>query len=323
MNSESVLTQTKRYPYSPIIDRPALRFPNDARVAVIVYVNLEHFPEDRPGTPIVQQTARFTPDPLNYGWRDYGQRVGIWRIMDAMDRYGLRATACLNSDVCREYPRIIQEGTKRGWEWMGHGRNNTEILNGLAVEDERALIAETLSGIEQSTGIRPRGWLSPFITGTFDTADLLVDAGIEYLCDYSCDDQPFAMNVKHGSLLSMPYSLECNDLPSLLSFGMTAQEFGMLIRDQFDVLYQEGERIPRVLPISLHTFIAGQPFRMKYLEAAFAHLARHKNVWFATAAEVNDWYRANYLPPMSVDNGTQSASGSVSPRDRGAPNSLV
>ena len=287
-----MLTQTKRYDYTPIIDRPSFRLPNDARVAVVVYVNMEHFPEDRPGPAVVPHTAQFKPDPLNYGWRDYGQRVGIWRIMETMDRFGLRPSVCLNSDVCREYPRIIEEGAKRRWDWMGHGRNNTEIVNGMSIEQELELVSETIRSISEATGKKPKGWLSPFLTETHHTADLLAESGIEYLCDYSCDDLPFPMKVKQGSLLSMPYSVECNDLPSLLTFGMTAGDFGQLIRDQFDVLYEEGERIPRIMPIALHTFIVGQPFRMKHLAEALAHIARHEKVWFATAGEINDWYRS-------------------------------
>lgn len=291
-----MLTQTKRYDYTPIIDRPAFRLPNDARVAVVIYVNMEHFPEDRPGPSIVPQTAQFKPDPLNYGWRDYGQRVGIWRMMETMDRFGLRPSVCLNSEVCHEYPRIIEEAVKRRWDWMGHGRNNTEIVNGLSVEQEVGLVSETIRSITEATGQRPKGWLSPFLTETHHTADLLVGSGIEYLCDFSCDDLPFPMKVKQGSLLSMPYSVECNDLPSLLTFGMSAGDFGQLIRDQFDVLYEEGERIPRILPIALHTFIAGQPFRMKHIAEAFAHIAQHEKVWFATAGEINDWYRSAKFP---------------------------
>jgi peptidoglycan/xylan/chitin deacetylase (PgdA/CDA1 family) len=288
-----MLTQTKRYDFLPIIDRTPLRLPGNARVAVVVYVNIEHFPEDKSGPAILPQTAQFNPDPLNYGWRDYGQRVGIWRLMEAMDRYDLRASACLNSDVCREYPRIIEEGQKRQWEWMGHGRNNTEVLNGLSESDERKLVSETLSVIENITGAKPKGWLSPFITQTHATADILASAGIEYLCDFSCDDLPFPLKVKQGSLLAMPYSVECNDLPSLLSLGTSPEDFGQLIRDQFDVLYEEGTNVPRVLPIALHTFIIGQAFRLKHLMAAFAHITSHSDVWLATAAEINDWYRGS------------------------------
>jgi hypothetical protein len=174
---------------------------------------------------------------------------------------------------------------------MGHGRNNTEVLNGLGESDERKLVSETLSVIENITGAKPKGWLSPFITQTHATTDILADEGIEYLCDFSCDDLPFLLKVKRGSLLGMPYSVECNDLPSLLSLGTSPEDFGQLIRDQFDVLYEEGASVPRVLPIALHTFIAGQAFRLKYLRAAFAHITSHSDVWLATAAEINDWYR--------------------------------
>jgi len=286
-----MLTQTKRYDFSPIIDRPVRPFPNNERVAVVVYINVEHFPDDRPGPSILPATAQFKPDPLNYGWRDYGQRVGIWRLMEALDRYGFPASICLNSDVCREYPRIIEEGLKRKWEWMGHGRNNTEIVNGLSVAEETALIDETIEVITRATGERPKGWLSPFLTETHATPDLLAEKGIEYLCDYSSDDLPFPMKVKTGSLLSMPYSVELNDLPSVLTFGASASDFGQMVRDQFDVVYEEGARIPRVLPIVLHTFIVGQPFRMKHFADALAYIAGHKDVWLTTAGEINSWYR--------------------------------
>jgi allantoinase len=290
-----MLTQTKRYDFAPIIDRPVLPFPNNARVAVVVYINLEHFPEDRPGPSIVPQTAQLKPDPLNYGWRDYGQRVGIWRLMETLDRFGLPASVCLNSDVCREYPRVIEEVLKRKWELMGHGRNNAEIVNGLPLEEEASLIDDTIAVINQATGQKPKGWLSPFLTETHTTPDLLAERGIEYLCDYTCDDLPFEMKVKKGSLLAVPYSVECNDLPSVLTFGASAEDFGQLIRDQFDVLYEEGERIPRVLPIALHPFIVGQAFRAKYLAAAFAHMVSRKNVWVTTGGEINKWYRQTHM----------------------------
>ena len=288
-------TQIDHYEYSAIIDRAPLIFPDNARVAVVVYMNIEHFPAERPGTPIVPQTAQFTPDPLNYGWRDYGQRVGIWRLMEILDRVGMPASVCLNSDVCREYPRIIEEGKKRNWEWMGHGRNNTEILNGLSEEDEKQLIDEVVSEIEAATGSKPKGWLGPFITANPSTPETLLSAGIEYYCDYSCDDQPFPMSTQSGSLLSMPYSVECNDLPSVLSFGATAEDLGQIIRDQFDVLYAEGATNARVMPICLHTFIAGQAFRAKYIEAALQYIKSHDDVWFTTAGAINDWFRQNHL----------------------------
>jgi len=287
-----MLTQTSRYPYEPIIDRQPLAWPDGKYVAVVPYLNIEHFPEDLPGTPLVPMTQSFKPDVLNYGWRDYGQRVGIWRIMEILDRHSMRATVCLNSDVCREYPRIIEEGNLRDWEWMGHGQNNSNFLNGIEEDVERELISTVVKEIEQGTGKRPKGWLGPFLSETPRTPDLLVEAGIEYLCDFTCDDQPFALTTAKGSLLSMPYTVELNDIPAFLNRGESAASFGQSIRDQFDVLYAEGATNARVMPICLHTFLIGQPFRAKHLNEAFAYIAEHEHVWFPTAGEINDWYRA-------------------------------
>ncbi len=151
------------------------------------------------------------------------------------------------------------------------------------------------AAIESATGKAAKGWLGPYVSETYNTPDLLAEAGIEYLCDFCCDDQPFEMNVKTGSLISMPYSVECNDLPLALYFGATGRDMGQLIRDQFDVLYAEGADNARVLPICLHTFIAGQPFRWKHISKALEYIAGHRDVWHPTGGEVNDWYRANHL----------------------------
>lgn len=291
----AMLTQTRRYPYSPISHREPMRFPKGARVAVVPYLNIEHFPEDRPGTPLVAMTAQFTPDVLNYGWRDYGQRVGIWRITEILDRHGLRATVCLNSDACREYPQIIEEGVKRNWVWMGHAQNNSYFLTDMEEDRERAIITDTLETIESATGTRPKGWLSPALTETYNTPDLLAEAGVEYLCDFTCDDQPFEMNVRSGSLLSMPYSIELNDIQAFLCFGVSAEVFGQMIMDQFDVLYAEGETNARVMPIVLHTFFVGQPFRAKHLARAFEYITGHGDIWLTTGDELNDWYRSTHM----------------------------
>ena len=288
-------TQTKRYAYSPIARREKLSFPDGARVAVLPYVNIEHFPENLPGTALSPATTNFEPDVLNYAWRDYGNRIGIWRMMEGLDKFGMRATVCLNGDVGHEYPAIIEEGNARGWEWMGHGHNNAQLLPGLEEDAERSLINDVVAAIETATGSRPKGWLGPYVSETYNTPDLLAEAGIENLCDFCCDDQPFEMNVRSGSLISMPYSVECNDLPLALYFGATGEDMGQLIRDQFDVLYAEGADNARVLAICLHTFIAGQPFRWKHIAAALEYIAGHDHVWHATGGEFNDWYRANHL----------------------------
>lgn len=291
------LTQTRWYDYEPIIDRKPLKLPNGARVAVVPYINIEHFPEAIPGTALVPGTAGFTPDALNYGWRDYGNRVGLWRMMEIMDDLKMRGTVCLNSDIIREYPQIIDAGEKRSWAWIGHGINNApaNFLAGKSPEREREIIETVIALMQKRLGRKPKGWLGPFLSETQQTPGLLAEAGIEYLCDFTADDQPFKFNVAKGSLISVPYTVELNDIPAFMNLGQSAAQFGDMIIDQFDVLYEEGAKNARIMPICLHTFLVGQPFRAKHLRRAFEHIARHSNVWLATGDEINDWYRKDYL----------------------------
>jgi peptidoglycan/xylan/chitin deacetylase (PgdA/CDA1 family) len=282
-----------RFDYSAIVDRPPLRWPNGARVAVWVIPNIEHFLFDRPSTSITAVTAGFVPDVLNYSWRDYGVRVGIWRMMDIMQRHGVRGTVALNADVCERYPRIIEAGNSLGWEWMGHGRNNSDMLAGKDEAAERAVIASVAETIARGTGRRPRGWLGPALTETHNTPDLLAEAGFDYVCDWVNDEQPYPMRVKSGTLTSIPYSAEINDIPAILDGKQSAETFGRMIRDQFDVLYEDGATTGRVMSICLHPFVSGHPFRAKYLDQALAHIAARQEVWLATGAEIVDWYRAN------------------------------
>jgi hypothetical protein len=171
-----VPTEHDRFDYSPIIDRPRLSWPNDARVAVWVIPNIEHFLFDRPSTRLTNLPVN--PDVLNYSWRDYGVRVGIWRMMEVMERYGVKGTVALNSDVCARYPRIIEEGKKLGWEWMGHGNNNSTLFAGQSEPEERALIKHVVTTISKSVGKAPRGWLSPALSETMRTLDILAENGI-------------------------------------------------------------------------------------------------------------------------------------------------
>lgn len=290
-------TQSPRYDFEPIIYRKPVRFPKGERLAVLLYVNIEHVPFGSTALAhaVFPGTLQLSPDVLNHGWRDYGNRVGLWRLMDAMDRHGYRGTVNLNSDVCREYPQIIREGNARGWEWGAQGDNNTSILTNMEPEQERSFIANTVRIIEAETGVRPKGWLSMALSESLITPDLLAEAGIEYVSNYAHDELPVPMRVTTGSLLTMPYTLEINDVPAIMVKGTSAQAFGHMIRDQFDVLYEEGRTRPRVMSISVHPFISGHPFRMKHVEAALGYVAAHSDVWLATGGQINDWYRATYL----------------------------
>jgi allantoinase len=290
----SVSTQSPRYAFEPIIRRKPILFPGGKRLAILIYVNVEHAPFDSnaPAHSVYPGTMHLRPDILNHGWRDYGNRVGLWRVMKAMDKHGFRGTVNLNSDVCREFPQIIEEGNKRRWEWGAQGDNNTSVLATMNVEEQRRFIGDTLSIIEKSTGSRPRGWLGMFLAESHESPDLLAEAGIQYVSDYAHDELPVRMRVRSGSLMTMPYTLELNDVPTILGKGTSAEVFGQMIRDQFDVLYEEANELPRVMSISLHPFISGHPFRMKHLESALAYIASHTAIWQTTGGEIADWFNA-------------------------------
>ena len=288
-----VPTEHDRFDYSPIIDRPRLSWPNDARVAVWVIPNIEHFLFDRPSTRLTNLPVN--PDVLNYSWRDYGVRVGIWRMMEVMERYGVKGTVALNSDVCARYPRIIEEGKKLGWEWMGHGNNNSTLFAGQSEAEERALIKDVVTTIRKSVGKAPRGWLSPALSETMRTLDILAENGIEYVGNWVNDDQPYPMRVKKGSMIAMPYSVEINDIPALLDLHQSPETFGQMICDQFDVLYEDGAQTGRVMSICLHPFLVGYPHRSKYFAKALHHITSRQEVWLTTGGAIVDWYKEKYL----------------------------
>jgi peptidoglycan/xylan/chitin deacetylase (PgdA/CDA1 family) len=285
---------TSRFDYSGIAKRKPLKWPKGAHVAVWIVPNVEYYPMNKPG-PALTGVPRPEPDVLNYAWRDYGLRVGIWRMMEIMDRYKVRGTVALNSEVCKLCPDIIAEGNKLGWEWMGHGPDNSTFFDKQDEATERAMIRQTVQDIGRYTGRKPRGWLSPGLTETFNTPDLLVEEGIEYNANWANDDQPYPMKTRTGNLLSVPYAVEAGDFPGFISNKQSAEEYYKLMVDQFDVLYDEGATSGRVVAFGLHPFLIGQPFRAKYFDLALKHFASHDKVWFATGGEIADWYRSNYM----------------------------
>jgi len=286
------MTTHGRFDYSPIAKRPKWDLPDGARIAVWVVPNVEHFHYDKPAMSLTPMTAGLRPDVLNYAWRDYGARVGIWRIMEIMERQGFVATAAVNSEACQHYPAIIAEGNRLGWEWMAHGENNSSLFTGMPEEAERPKIAGVLETITKVTGKKPRGWLGPALTETDNTLDLLAEAGIEYVADWCNDEQPYDLKTKHGPLVAIPYTLEIGDIPVFLQHGSSGEAFYRMIVDQFDVMYEEGKHQPRVLALALHPFLVGHPFRARYLERALAHIRAHDGVWITTGSAIVDWYKS-------------------------------
>jgi peptidoglycan/xylan/chitin deacetylase (PgdA/CDA1 family) len=281
------------FDYLPIVRRPVLRWPNGARLAVWIGLNVEAFVPGLPGTSYEPGTAGLTPDPLNAGWREYGPRVGVWRIMESLDRHGMRASVLLNADAAAAYPELIEEGKKRGWAWLAHGRTNSELWTDIPRDIERARLAAVVEAIRAATGHRPRGWLGPAMTETAHTPAILAELGVDYILDWCMDDQPFPLNVPGARMISVPYSVEVNDYGTFLTHHHTATDFFQMIVDQFDVLFQDSAASGRVMAVSLHPLTSGHPFRWRHLDRALAYLASQPDVWIATSDEIADWYLAN------------------------------
>lgn len=295
------MANSQPYPYTPITERPELRLPGDARVAVYVGLNVESYAADGPGPALLPAIANRAVDPINAGWRDHGPRVGIWRLSNVLADAGITPSVLLNSDVCAAYPQIISHGRERGWCWVAHGQSNSRFAGDappvLDVDSERAYLTEMVSTIATATGARPRGWLGPLgLSQTPNTLALLAELGLDYCLDYTSDDLPYQLD--QSELISVPYTFEINDLPLVLRGGLTGSAFAQIITDQFDVLYAEGTTVPRVLPIAVHPFVAGQAFRAGHLARALRHITDHPHVWLTTTDELADWYRDAISPPM-------------------------
>lgn len=281
------------FPYSPIVDRPRLTWPGGARVALWVIPNIEFFALDDSVPSGAGGSGIKPPDVPTWASRDYGNRVGVFRMMEVMDRYGVRGTVALNSDVCVHHPEIIAAGKERQWEWMGHNQTNTTRLNAVPAEQERGLIDRTLSTIAAATGTKPAGWLGSGLQETWSTLDHLAGAGLEYVADWVNDDQPYFMNLEGGKrIVSIPYSWYINDKPAYEHDGRSADEFREMMCRQFDVLYREGASSGRVMAIALHPYLTGLPFRIGALDDALEYICRHEGVWRATGAEIVRHYVA-------------------------------
>lgn len=274
--------------YSPINERLALGWPGGARVAAYIGLNVEHFLIDRPSTSIWPGTADLVPDALNYGWRDYGPRVGIWRMMESLDRHGVRASVLLNSMAATEYPQIIKAGLERNWAWLAHGQTNSVLQAGMTVDEERRLLADVTDTITAATGRRPTGWMGPGLTETFSTPGLLAELGYGYVLDWTNDDQPYRLNTP--GMLSVPYSVELNDL-MLSARGITGPEFVQIVKDQYEQLHADARHGGRVMALALHPFVTGQAFRAKYFDQALAFLAEQPDIWLTTSDEIAEHYR--------------------------------
>jgi allantoinase len=279
-----------RVAYSAIVDRPPLKLPNDARVAVWTIVNVEEWSIERAMPRMVlspPQGQPLLPDLPNWAWHEYGMRVGFWRFVEVLEKFGLKATLAINGSVIKSYPRVAEAALEAGWEFMGHGYIQRPMHH---VEDQRDAIQKTVAEIKAFTGKKPRGWESPGLTETYDTIDYLAEAGIEYVADWVLDDQPVKIQTAHGPIVSVPYTVEMNDISMMVLQHHPSEEWLRRGIDHFDRLYADGEETARVMAISVHPYITGVPHRIVYLERLYEYIRQRQGVALWTGEEILDWY---------------------------------
>ncbi len=289
------------YTYSPISERPPLEWPGGKRPAFYIGLNIEHFLPGMPSTSL-SSGLNLPIDPMNHSWRDYGTRVGIWRTIDLLDELGLRASVLLNSTVCHEYPQIIRAGVARNWAWLGHGETNSRFWIGMEEKAEADRLVGIVRDIRAATGQAPKGWLGPAFTETENSLRLLADHGFTYSLDWAADDQPFPLLTDGRGMISVPYSAEINDITAFLLNRWTPEQFTDVIIRQFDVMHAEADAgRGAVMPLCLHPFLVGVPYRHAALAQALRHIASHDDVWFTTSDEIAAYYMAHYLDGASRD----------------------
>jgi len=283
----------ERFDYSPIASRKPWKLPKGARIAVWTIVNIEEWDIEKPVARqylSAPQGVATVPDVPNWAWHEYGMRVGFWRMYDALVKRKIRATTAINAHVCTSYEPVARAMLDAGWEFMGHGVKQGAMH---LLPDQRAAIREAVQRIRAFTGKKPKGWLGPGLTETWETLDHLAAEGVEYVSDWVNDDQPYPIRTVAGPLVSVPYSIELNDIPMMVLQHHQASEWFQRAKDQFDRLYAEGARNPRVMALAVHPYNSGVPHRIKYFEAVYDYMRKKKGVWLTTGEEIYEWYRTH------------------------------
>ena len=278
-----------RFPYSAIPQRPDFSWPGGKRLAVYLAVCVEHFSYGT-GLGLPYSPGLNHPNSYNWGWREYGNRVGGWRLIELLEEFGLPASALVNTECYSHCPELIAAFRARGDEIVAHGRTNSEHQNGLSVEDERALIREATEVIRSNEGKPPGGWMSPGAHPSANTEDLLAAAGYTYTLDWPIDDQPVWMRTKGGPLLSVPYPHEVNDVPMVVLHHGTAPAFADMAIGNVDEMLRQSRLQSLACGITIHTFIVGQPFRIAEFRRVLAHLTKHRDVWLTTSGAIAAHY---------------------------------
>lgn len=282
----------QRLSYSPISERPPLSLPDGKRLAVWVIVNIEEWDPERtmPRTVLTPPAGGSpTPDIPNWAWHEYGNRVGFWRLLEVFDEHRIPAALAINGSAITTYEPISRAAKERDWEFIGHGFTQ---LNMQKVANEPEDIRKTTEAIEAYTGKRPRGWLGPGLTETWETPEHLVDAGYDYVCDWVLDDQPVDLKTANGSITNVPYTQECNDVAMMLIQHHPAREYRDRAIDQAEQLLHDAKGSARVMALVLHPYIMGAPHRCRYFREVIEHLSSRDGVMFTTGGAICDWHKA-------------------------------
>ena len=284
------MTPRERIDFSPIVDRPPLKLPDGLRIIVWPIVNLEVWEIERVMARQIlpAPTGReLVPDIPNWAWHEYGMRVGFWRLKAFLDKMGIRPTLSINAGVCESYPAVASAARDAGWEFMGHSFVQMPTHK---LDDQEATIQKSLDTCERFTGKRPIGWLGPGLTQTYETPELLTKHGIKYCGDFVFDDEPCVMKTDNGELVTLPYTVELNDIPMMVVQHHESEYFTRRVLDQFDRLYMEGEERAKIIAVAVHPYISGVPHRIKYFEKAFETMTAKPGVAFWTGEEIYEWF---------------------------------
>ncbi len=308
------------YPYIPLPERQPLKWPNGARVALIITFNLETWDltkdTDKPyyagGPPILPDVLPGrVPDFPNYSWREYGQRIGIWRLYELFDQLGAKASCTTNAVTFDRRRAMVQAVLDRGWELLAHNWEQGELLSDYAGDPakEREIVLRTLAKYESETGRKARGWLSSSLRGTLQTADILAEQGCIFYCDIMNDDQPYLLNTPSGPIVSIPYSNEINDFTLLTRRNYTTDQFRDILIEELDVLYDEGATTGRIMNVGLHPHVSGRAHRIRAIREFIQHAQSLPGVWWATRTEIADWYLANHESHIAGQTSRASPKG--------------
>ncbi len=290
----------EHYDWSPLINRGQLRWPESARVALCVIVNLERFEWEVPEggfQPAGLAGGGFDlpfPDYMRLSHRDYGHRVGIFRVLDVLEKHGIKPTVAMDALTADNYPYLVKHCLQRGCEIIGHGISVSQMItSNMSEQQEREYIQNSVGTIKRTTGVAPTGWLGAEYGESTRTPQLLSQEGIQYVCDWANDDQPYPLKSPHGELFALPTMLELDDVNALWDRRVPIGRYKTMLEEGFDTIYQESAESGRLLVLNLHPWLIGQPFRIRYLDNALGHMMRRQGVWAASGSEIIDWYRDN------------------------------